>query len=81
MKCGSTTVRAASNGISLGTSERAGLRPHLEPGFRGAVRVQQADLWSFACTACGYLEMYVPDPAALAYIDANWAPVPTTPPR
>jgi transcription elongation factor Elf1 len=74
-KCGGTAIRAATNGLAIGSSARVGLRPHLEAGYRGAVRVHQTDLWTFACTTCGHLEMYVLDPAALDYIDQNWAPV------
>lgn len=76
--CGAATVRAARNGITLGTTEGAALRPHMEPGFRGAVRVQQADLWAFACVTCGFLEFHLPDAATLQYIGDHWLPVPPT---
>lgn len=77
VKCGAATVRAAANGIDLGTAGvRALLRPHLEPGFRGAVRSQPADLWTFACTTCGFVEQYVLDPQAIAFIQQSWMPIP-----
>jgi hypothetical protein len=75
--CGSAEVRSARNGVAFGSSERVGLRPHLEPGFRGAVRLHQSDLWTFACVTCGHIEMYLLDPAALEYIETNWLPVPS----
>jgi predicted nucleic-acid-binding Zn-ribbon protein len=74
-RCGASTVYAAANGVSLGGSDRAGLRPNLDPGFRGAIRLQQTDLWTFACTTCGALELYLLDVAAHQYIAANWSPV------
>jgi len=77
VKCGAATVRAAANGIDHGTTGiKALIRPHLEPGFRGAVRPQQADLWVFACTTCGYVELYVLDAEAIAYIQQTWMPIP-----
>lgn len=74
-------MRAARNGIELG--QRPGftfLRPHLEPGSRGVVRNQQAEVWNFVCTSCGYLEWAVYDPSALAFIEQTWMPVPVQPP-
>jgi hypothetical protein len=77
VKCGAATVRAAANGIDHGTAGvKAVLRPHLEPGFRGVVQSQQADLWSFACTSCGYVEQYVLDPVGIAFIQQRWMPIP-----
>jgi hypothetical protein len=76
VKCGATTVRAAVNGIQLGDQAYTALRPHLEPGFRGAVRRQQADLWAYACTTCGYVELHLLDAAALQYVGQHWLPVP-----
>ena len=76
VKCGATTVRAAANGMQLGDHEQAALRPHLEPGFRGAIRRQPAQLWTYACTTCGYVELHLIDPAALGYIAQQWLPVP-----
>ena len=78
-KCGAATVRAAANGMALGEYEWAVLRPHLEPGFRGIVRPHKSDLWTYACTTCGYVELHLIDPAALAYVTENWLPVPVTP--
>ena len=79
MKCGATTVRAAENGIIMGGGTAAGLRPHLPPDFRGALRPRQANLWSFACTTCGCVELHILDPHALAWITQNWPEVPPTP--
>lgn len=77
MKCGAATVRAAANGLETGSAGvKARLRPHLEPGFRGAVQLQQADLWHFACTSCGYVEQYLLDPQAIAFITQSWMPIP-----
>jgi hypothetical protein len=65
--------------VRLGEYEQASLRPHLEPGFRGMVRPQAADLWTYVCTTCGYLELHLVDPSALAYVTESWLPVPVTP--
>jgi hypothetical protein len=73
-KCGSETVHAARNGIDLHHAY-TGLRPHLDPGFRGAVRVHQGEAWQFACTTCGYLEWHVLDPGSLEFIKASWGHV------
>jgi predicted nucleic-acid-binding Zn-ribbon protein len=79
VKCGATTVRAAENGIAMGGTA-VGLRPHLAPGFRGMVRPHQANLWTFACTTCGYVEFHPLDPPTLAWITQNWLEVPPTSP-
>jgi hypothetical protein len=76
VKCSAATVRAARNGVRLGEYEHASLRPHLEPGFRGIVRPQPADLWTYVCTTCGYLELHLIDASALAYVTESWLPVP-----
>jgi len=75
VKCGAVAVRAARNGIVMGELLQTQLRPNIGPDFRGMVRNQAADLWAFACTNCGYIELYVLDPAAIAFIAQNWAPV------
>lgn len=86
MKCGSATVRAARNGVDLSGGQggvKARLRPDLPVGYRGMVRTHDADVWAFACTTCGYLELQVFDPEALAFVAERWQPVPppaTTPP-
>lgn len=80
VKCGAATVRAARNGVATGEHHEALLRPHLGPDFRGAVRRQAADLWGFACTTCGYVELHLLDPKAIAYINENWIEVPQPPP-
>ena len=73
-KCGSETVHAARNGINLG-SHYTGLRPHIDPGFRGAVRTHQGESWQFACTTCGYLEWHILDPGSLEFIEGAWGHV------
>jgi hypothetical protein len=81
VKCGAATVRAARNGIGFsGGSPQGVLSPDLAPGFRGAVRNQQTDFWVFGCTTCGYLELYVLDPAGLSFMEQTWTPIPPTPP-
>ena len=77
-KCRATTIRAARNGVDLGHAT-AGLRPNLEPDFRGAIRLHQTDLWNFVCLTCGYFEWGMFDPAALAYVNEHWSAVPVTP--
>ena len=81
VKCGSATVRAAKNGVEMGDQpSRTFLRPHVGPGFRGMVRNQEAELWAFACTTCGYLELHLVDPSSLAFIAQQWVEVPPAPP-
>ena len=64
----------------MGDAAYTAFRPHLPPGFRGAVRLHQGRLDAYACTACGYLELHVLDPGTLAYIAESWEPVtPTSP--
>ena len=79
VKCGSATVRAARNGIVAGELPQTQLRPDIGPGFRGMARNQPTDLWAFACTACGYVELYVIDPAGTAFIEQAWSEVAETP--
>ena len=74
MKCGSATVRAAANAMLHGHGGTR-LQPHLERGFRGIVRPLPVDLWTFGCTTCGYVEQYLLDPEALAFIQQNWMPI------
>ena len=76
-KCEATTIRAARNGVQFGTLP--GLYPNLEPGFRGVSRTLQAELWTFVCLTCGYLEWGVFDAAALAFVAERWSEVPVTP--
>jgi hypothetical protein len=40
------------------------------------VRTHDADVWAFACTTCGYLELQFFDPEALAFVAERWQPVP-----
>lgn len=75
VKCGSTTVRAAANGVQLGEHPFAVLRPNIGPGFRGVVRTHRTDIWTFLCTTCGYTELYVLDPEALAFATEQWGQV------
>ena len=78
--CGAATVRGSRNGVEL--SEHAGqavLRPHTEPGFRGALRPQRADVWAFVCVTCGHLELGLYDPDALAFVQQQWAAIPPQP--
>jgi len=80
-QCDGSAVYAARNGLGLGTGSRVGLRPHIEPEFRGAaVPHQTEDLWHYVCAACGYVETYVIGDQALAFVRRNWAPVPVVPP-
>ncbi|MBP7631552.1 MAG: hypothetical protein KA758_13950 [Acidimicrobiales bacterium] len=79
VKCGSATVRAARNGVDLSGGQggvKARLRPDLPVDFRGMVRTHDTDVWAFACTTCGYLELQLFDPAALAFVTERWQPVP-----
>jgi hypothetical protein len=78
VKCGATEVRAARNGLRLGEYHQPQLNPHLEPGFRGAVRSLNTEVWVYGCTACGYLELHTFDPAALQLMGETWLPVPVT---
>ncbi|MET8005682.1 hypothetical protein [Nonomuraea glycinis] len=72
-------MHAARNGLGLGGAARVGLRPHIDPGFRGIASPHNTeDLWTFACTNCGYTETYVLDPEALDFIRRTWPPVPIT---
>lgn len=84
MKCGAATVRAAENGIEMGEHATPHLRPHLGPAFRGIVRNQAVKLWAFCCTSCGYVELQLLDPAAIAFVTERWIevppPAPTAPP-
>jgi hypothetical protein len=81
-KCGSSTVRAAENGVVMGESPgRTFLRAPLEPGDRGWVPHTEAKVWAFACTTCGYLELHVLDPVGIGYIAERWAPVPVQAPQ
>jgi hypothetical protein len=74
--CTGTEIYAARNGVALGENLYVGLRPHLEPGFRGAVRLHQSDqIWSYVCATCGLMEQRLHDPAAVEFIRATWVRV------
>lgn len=74
--CSGTEVYAARNGLGLGGGHRVGIRPHIEPGFRGAVVPHQTeDVWSYTCGTCGLTELRVHDPAALDFIRQRWVRV------
>jgi hypothetical protein len=76
VKCGAATVRAAKDGIQMGESTHTSLRPNIGPGFRGILRLHPTELWTFGCTSCGYVELFVLDPGGTAFMEQNWAPVP-----
>lgn len=77
VKCGAATVRAARNGIETGqTGESSVLRPDVPPDFRGMALPHRADLWSFCCTSCGYVELHLPRPEDLAWVAQHWSEVP-----
>ena len=76
VKCGAATVHAARNGVVMGENLRTYLRPNVAPDFRGIARTHQTDVWAFACATCGYLELQLFDPAALAFVAETWQPVP-----
>ncbi|MFI6316924.1 hypothetical protein ACIBG8_05365 [Nonomuraea sp. NPDC050556] len=72
-------MHAARNGLGLGNGSRVPLRPHLDPGFRGIASTHNTeDVWTFACTFCGYTETYILGPEPLEFIRRNWPPVPPT---
>jgi ribosomal protein S27AE len=78
-KCGSAEVYASRNGLGVGEGFKVGLRPHIEPGFRGMLVPHQTDgLWQFLCGRCGYVEMYLLDDQALAFVRERWVRVPPT---
>ena len=79
VKCGAATVRAAENGIVTGEFNDTSLRPHVGPDFKGAVRRKAVSMWAFACTTCGYVELHLIDPAAIAFITEKWVEVPAAP--
>jgi predicted RNA-binding Zn-ribbon protein involved in translation (DUF1610 family) len=77
--CGSTTIRAARNGLQLGENYAIGIRPHRAPDEQGVFRAHRTeDIWAFVCTTCGALELYVIDEQALAFIRERWVEVPPT---
>ena len=74
--CRGTEVYAARNGLDLGEGLRVGLRPHVEPGFRGAFALHQTDgVWTYTCATCGLTELRVHDPTALDFIRQRWVRV------
>jgi predicted nucleic-acid-binding Zn-ribbon protein len=78
-KCNGSEVYAARNGVNA--DHRVGIRPHVEPGFRGMlVPHQTQELWNYLCGACGYVEAYLIDDAALGFVRQKWLRVPTAPP-
>lgn len=72
-KCGGTEVHSARNGLSLGQHYKVGLRPHTEPGFRGALALHPTnDLWTYVCAGCGSSETYLHDEQAMAFVRERW---------
>jgi hypothetical protein len=68
-------------GIGIGRGSQVGLRPHIEPGFRGMVVPHQTeDVWHDVCAACGYAETYVFGEQAMVFVRQSWARVPGAPP-
>lgn len=79
-RCGGTEVYAAADAFWLGGGTQAALEAHIEPGFRGVRARQVTDgLWQYLCAACGYLEFYVIDHAAIDFARRAWLRVPRTP--
>jgi hypothetical protein len=74
--CSGTEIYAARNGVALGEYLVVGLRPHLEPGFRGAVGLHQShDFWAYLCAACGVVEFRLREPAGIEFVKQNWTRV------
>lgn len=76
IKCGTATVRAAANGIPTSEQPDTFLRPHVGPEFKEAIRRRSVDMWAFACTSCGYVELHLIDPRAIEFITESWVEVP-----
>ena len=75
--CGGTEIYAARNGIALGEYAHVGLRPHVDPGFRGMLQQHQTEgMWSYLCAGCGLVEFRLQDPLAVDFARANWTRVP-----
>lgn len=74
--CTGTEIYTARNGVALGEYLVTGLRPHLEPSFRGAVRLHQtSDFWAYLCAGCGLVEFRLHDAPALEFVRQNWVRV------
>jgi hypothetical protein len=63
-----------------GPNPGAQIRPDVGPGFKGILHTHRTDIWSFVCTSCGYVEVHLIDPEAVAFAEREWAAVPFTPP-
>lgn len=78
--CGGTEIYAARNGVALGEFATVGLRPNLDPGFRGAVRPYASDqFWAYLCAACGLVEFHLHDEGGVEFVRQNWARIPVQP--
>lgn len=75
VKCGSTSVRMATNGVAS-QSGHTTMYGHSEGRRLGIVRPFQGKPSQLVCTACGYLEWWVLDPETIAFIEDRWIPVP-----
>ena len=74
--CQGTEVYAARNGLALGENVRVGLRPHIDKGFRGAIRTHLTDdVWTYACASCGLVELRIHDPVATEFVRQRWVRV------
>jgi hypothetical protein len=69
----------ARNALRLGEHPHAVLFPHREPNVRGVAMGHNTEgIWQFVCGRCGYLEMYVLDANAIAFIRSSWPLVPSS---
>jgi hypothetical protein len=66
------------NGLQFGDRLYSSIRPNVPPGFRGAFQQHDGHIDVFACTSCGYIELYAGDPNTLGYITQTWEPVEAT---
>ena len=75
-KCGGEEIYGAANGLAIGAATNASLHAHIDPGFRGIRGQQRTDgLFEYVCAGCGYVELYLLDPAAIDFARANWVRV------
>lgn len=75
--CGGTEVYAVANGLDFNTGTRVALHGYIPPGFRGVRPHHMSDgVWQYLCAACGKLEIYVFDGAAIDFVRRHWVRVP-----
>jgi hypothetical protein len=75
-RCNGDEVYGSQQGLPLAGGHQVTLQAHVDEGFRG-IRPwhRTTGLFEYVCAGCGYVEVHLLDPDAIAFVRRNWVRV------